>query len=224
MQTQGRPGPAFGDHTRNLEGSPGRVGTGPHLVTPGVAREPVAHSQSPGLSCAAGTPSPEGPGRRPEDAGGVRRGDPSLSNMEEGEQRRTGAPRNKPPQCPPGRRDALHRSPPSWWQLPDCLYRPPPLRPPPSGPGDSGPVPAGPPVRDAGGDPSTFPSAGWRVTQGSAPRTRPSTGQAVPTHLTSWSLAKGARRLPLGAGDRGNQETLSVSRSCRPASRGSLLA
>lgn len=45
VQTQGRPGPAFGDHTRNLEGSPGRVGTGQHLVTPGVAREPpsLAH-------------------------------------------------------------------------------------------------------------------------------------------------------------------------------------
>lgn len=134
-----------------------------------------------------------------------------------GEQRRAAAPR---PRSPRGARLAAGRAPLVSAFLAAascrCLCRAPPLRPPPRGPGASGPVPAGHQVRDAGGDPSTFPSAGRRVTQGSAPRhALPPAGRAVATHLTSWSQAKGARRLPLGTGGRGDQETPSVSRSCR---------
>lgn len=80
-------GPCFWRSHPQSGGLPGSGGDGAALGDPrGRQGAPVARSESPGLSCAAGTPSPEGPGRRPEDAGGVRRGDPSLSNTEDGEQ------------------------------------------------------------------------------------------------------------------------------------------
>ena len=170
----GRPGPALGGHTRNPE-APGSGGGGAVLGGPrGRQGAPVARSQSPGLSCAAGTPT-EGPGRhtrslghRPEDAGGARGGDPSLANTEGGEQR---LPDPEPPRCPPGRRAVSAFLAAAFCR---CLCRAP------RGPGASGPVPAGHQCETLVVTPAHFPSAGRRVTQGSAPRTRPSPRQDGP--------------------------------------------
>lgn len=144
-----RPSPAFGGHTRNPEGP--RLGWGPGSAwwpqgSPGSPRRSLPE---PGAELRGGDSVTEGPGRhtrslghRPEDAGGARGGDPSLADTEGGAQRRTAAPR---PPSPRGARLAVS----AFLAAASCrcLCRAPPLR----------PRARRPPVRDAGGDPSTFP-------------------------------------------------------------------